>query len=65
MADAESNLWILMADGPVIYGWEQRVGGNWKPLIDFSGSGITTLSRIAVNSDGTLMAFAAERPPVQ
>ena len=61
MMDPSSNVWMLMPKGAVIYAWEQTTRA-WKPVIDFSGSGVTSITRLAVSPDATLLAFAAERP---
>lgn len=52
---------LLMADGAVLYEWN-RGKNDWEARHDFSGLGITTITRLAVSSDGRWIAFVADRP---
>ena len=51
---------VLMADGAVLYAWTPD--HDWQPLHDFSGHGVTTITRLAVHPDGTHLALVVDRP---
>jgi hypothetical protein len=49
---------ILMGEGSALHLW--REGGSWREVADFTTSGLTGISRIAVSADGKWVAVVAQ-----
>lgn len=54
---------ILMARGPKIFLW--RPGSDWQEVADFTFSGLTRISRLAVSPRGDRVALVAQPAPKQ
>lgn len=50
---------LLMARGATIFRWDEREVGEWRPIADLSGAGLSQITRIAVAPDGSRVAFVS------
>jgi len=50
---------LIMGDGSTLY--QMRVGEEWAEIADLEDAGVTDISRLAINDDGTRIAIVGNR----
>ncbi len=65
LLEVDAHAWlpdggVLMAQENIVYRWQEGQNG-WEPLLDFSETDVSGISRLAVSPDGSLLAFVISR----
>lgn len=50
---------LLMAQGSKLYKWQRGKDADWQLVADLEASGVTNITRLAVNAKGDKLAFVA------
>lgn len=53
---------LLMAQGSNIYKWQRGKDADWQLIADLEASGVTNITRLAVNAKGDKLALVAQPP---
>ena len=53
---------VLMADSLKLYSWKSGIDSTWQQRADYSGSGISEISRLAVSPQGNKIAIVGRMP---
>lgn len=53
---------LLMAQGSKLYKWQRGKDADWQVVADLEASGVTSITRLAVNAKGDKLALVAQPP---